>query len=168
MMGCATFIVEGDSDFGSQWLAQLESDGWHVDYNLKDPRLKGGGPHYVIDAASGAILSKRYAQQSSIVAACYRHTERSKPCSSARFQSAWLSRISKLRGRDVASPGVSVFLPCCQLRRELLEIVAAVQDDQVAIAFEMVGVVEAGGDGSAQPGDGALGFGLGGLGAGRR
>ena len=40
----------------------LEDDGWHVDYELKDPRLKGGGPHYVIDALSGAILSKRYEQ----------------------------------------------------------------------------------------------------------
>jgi hypothetical protein len=40
----------------------LEDDGWHVDYELKDPRLKGGGPHYVIDAASGAIISKRYEQ----------------------------------------------------------------------------------------------------------
>jgi hypothetical protein len=40
----------------------LESDGWHIDYNLKNPRLKGGGPHYIIDARSGAILSKRYEQ----------------------------------------------------------------------------------------------------------
>ena len=40
----------------------LEDDGWHVDYELKDPRLKGGGPHYVIDAHTGAILSKRYEQ----------------------------------------------------------------------------------------------------------
>jgi hypothetical protein len=40
----------------------LEADGWHVDYELKDPRLKGGGPHYVIDASSGAIKSKRYDQ----------------------------------------------------------------------------------------------------------
>jgi hypothetical protein len=40
----------------------LESDGWHVDYDLKDPRLKGGGPHYVIDASTGAIRSKRYDQ----------------------------------------------------------------------------------------------------------
>jgi hypothetical protein len=40
----------------------LEDDGWHVDYELKDPRLKGGGPHYVIDAGSGTILSKRYEQ----------------------------------------------------------------------------------------------------------
>ena len=40
----------------------LESDGWHIDYELKDPRWKGGGPHYVIDAHSGAILSKRYEQ----------------------------------------------------------------------------------------------------------
>jgi hypothetical protein len=40
----------------------LESDGWHVDYDLKDPRLKGGGPHYIIDAHTGAIISKRYEQ----------------------------------------------------------------------------------------------------------
>jgi uncharacterized membrane protein YkoI len=40
----------------------LEADGWHVDYHLKDKQLKGGGPHYVIDAGTGAILSKRYEQ----------------------------------------------------------------------------------------------------------
>jgi uncharacterized membrane protein YkoI len=40
----------------------LEDDGWHVDYELKEPRLKGGGPHYVIDAQTGAIVSKRYDQ----------------------------------------------------------------------------------------------------------
>jgi hypothetical protein len=40
----------------------LEADGWHVDYELKDPRLKGGGPHYLIDATTGAILAKRYEQ----------------------------------------------------------------------------------------------------------
>jgi len=39
-----------------------EDDGWHVDYELKDARLKGGGPHYVIDAMTSAILSKRYEQ----------------------------------------------------------------------------------------------------------
>ena len=40
----------------------LETDGWHIDYELKDPRLKGGGPHYIIDAFTGAIVSKRYEQ----------------------------------------------------------------------------------------------------------
>jgi hypothetical protein len=40
----------------------LENDGWQVDYELKDPRLKGGGPHYIIDAYTGTILSKRYEQ----------------------------------------------------------------------------------------------------------
>ena len=40
----------------------LEPDGWHVDYELKNPELKGGGPHYVIDAGSGSIISKRYEQ----------------------------------------------------------------------------------------------------------
>jgi hypothetical protein len=41
---------------------RLEEDGWHIDYELRDPRLKGGGPHYVIDRYSGAIVSKRYEQ----------------------------------------------------------------------------------------------------------
>ena len=41
---------------------ELEPDGWHVDYELKDLQLKGGGPHYVIDRFTGAILSRRYEQ----------------------------------------------------------------------------------------------------------
>ena len=40
----------------------LEDDGWHVDYELKEPSLNGGGPHYVIDPQSGAIISRRYEQ----------------------------------------------------------------------------------------------------------
>jgi hypothetical protein len=48
------------SDFRIQLV--LEEDGWHVDYELKDPRLKGGGPHYIIHPHTGAILSKRYEQ----------------------------------------------------------------------------------------------------------
>jgi len=40
----------------------LEEDGWHIDYELKDPKLTGGGPHYVIHAQTGTILSKRYEQ----------------------------------------------------------------------------------------------------------
>ena len=40
----------------------LEQDGWHIDYEFKNPRMQGGGPHYVIDAATGAILSKKYYQ----------------------------------------------------------------------------------------------------------
>jgi len=40
----------------------LEDDGWHVDYELKNSKHKGGGPHYVIDPRSSAILSKRYEQ----------------------------------------------------------------------------------------------------------
>ena len=40
----------------------LEDDGWHVDYELKNPKLKGGGPHYLIDAHTGDIISKRYEQ----------------------------------------------------------------------------------------------------------
>ena len=40
----------------------LEADGWHVDFELRDPLLKGGGPHYVIDAQTGQIMGKRYSQ----------------------------------------------------------------------------------------------------------
>ena len=41
---------------------ELDEDGWHVDYELKDKRSHGGGPHYVIDADTGIILTKRYEQ----------------------------------------------------------------------------------------------------------
>ena len=37
---------------------RLEDDGWHVDYELTNPRLQGGGPHYIIDASDGRILHK--------------------------------------------------------------------------------------------------------------
>ena len=40
----------------------LEPDGWHIDYWLKNTHLNGGGPHYVIDATTGVILSKKYYQ----------------------------------------------------------------------------------------------------------
>jgi hypothetical protein len=40
----------------------FEPDGWHVDYDLTDPYMAGGGPHYIIDPANGTILSKRYEQ----------------------------------------------------------------------------------------------------------
>lgn len=42
-----------------------EADGWHIDYidyELKNPRSHGGGPHHVVDATTGAILKKRYEQ----------------------------------------------------------------------------------------------------------
>jgi hypothetical protein len=40
----------------------LEGDGWHVDYELKDLTVKGGGPHYLIDAVAGTNLDKTYEQ----------------------------------------------------------------------------------------------------------
>jgi hypothetical protein len=40
----------------------LEPDGWHVDYELKDPSLQGGGPSYVIDPEDGEILTSQYEQ----------------------------------------------------------------------------------------------------------
>jgi len=50
-------------DLARYWIRiSEESDGWHVDYELKDECARGGGPHYVIDAVNGKILSKRYEQ----------------------------------------------------------------------------------------------------------
>ena len=40
----------------------LKSDGWHVDFEIKNKTLDGGGPHYVIDKTTGRILSRRYEQ----------------------------------------------------------------------------------------------------------
>ncbi|HTU23175.1 MAG TPA: PepSY domain-containing protein [Gemmataceae bacterium] len=43
-------------------IIERRADGWHIDYELSDVYLKGGGPHYIIDAETGAILAKRYEQ----------------------------------------------------------------------------------------------------------
>ena len=40
----------------------LERDGWHIDFDLTQPLVAGGGPHYVIDPPNGQILTKRYEQ----------------------------------------------------------------------------------------------------------
>jgi len=47
---------------GYRIILALEPDGWHVDYQLKSATAVGGGPHYVIDSSSGAIIKKRYEQ----------------------------------------------------------------------------------------------------------
>ena len=36
--------------------------GWKIDYEVQNPKVKGGGPHYIIDAGTGEIVSKRYEQ----------------------------------------------------------------------------------------------------------
>jgi hypothetical protein len=41
---------------------ERSGDAFRVDYVLINRNLSGGGPHYVIDAQSGRILSKRYGQ----------------------------------------------------------------------------------------------------------
>ena len=54
--------------YGADWLNKLQlrvdlhDDGWHVEYHQWRPRHTGGGPHYVIDATTGAIVSKKYYQ----------------------------------------------------------------------------------------------------------
>ncbi len=42
--------------------AVLHEDGWHIEYQQWRPRHTGGGPHYVIDATTGDIVSKKYYQ----------------------------------------------------------------------------------------------------------
>ena len=37
-------------------------DGWHIDYDLTDPLVAGGGPHYVIHPDTGEIVTRRYEQ----------------------------------------------------------------------------------------------------------
>jgi hypothetical protein len=41
----------------------LQDDGWHLVYSPKREGYRtGSGPHYVIDATTGAIVSKAYFQ----------------------------------------------------------------------------------------------------------
>jgi len=42
--------------------AELRNDKWYVDYEISNPQMVGGGPHYVISARTGEVLSFRYEQ----------------------------------------------------------------------------------------------------------
>ena len=42
--------------------AELIDEEWHIDYNLSNPQMVGGGPHYIISTKTGSILSYRYEQ----------------------------------------------------------------------------------------------------------
>jgi hypothetical protein len=41
---------------------ELNHNGWQVDYELKNQQTQRGGAHYVIDAQTGAIRTKKYDQ----------------------------------------------------------------------------------------------------------
>jgi hypothetical protein len=43
-------------------VVELNEDGWHVDYELKNRQAHGGGAHYLVDAQTGTIRTKRYEQ----------------------------------------------------------------------------------------------------------
>ena len=47
---------------GFRVIIERKADGWHIDYELSDIYLHGGGQHYVVGAMTGAIVSKRYEQ----------------------------------------------------------------------------------------------------------
>ena len=50
------------SDLSIYKVIITQKDGlWHVDYELKDSTLNGGGPHYII-APTGEILASTYEQ----------------------------------------------------------------------------------------------------------
>ncbi len=42
--------------------AKLNKGNWFVDYNLSDPHMVGGGPHYIICSRSGCIMMRRFEQ----------------------------------------------------------------------------------------------------------
>ncbi|MBU0488136.1 MAG: hypothetical protein KKD31_09325 [Bacteroidetes bacterium] len=42
--------------------AELKDGKWYVDYNLTDPQMLGGGPHFVISDSTGEILECRFEQ----------------------------------------------------------------------------------------------------------
>jgi hypothetical protein len=42
--------------------AELKENNWYIDYELINPALQGGGPHYIISGSTGEIISKRYEQ----------------------------------------------------------------------------------------------------------
>ena len=42
--------------------ARLAEGYWHIDYELSDETLLGGGPHYVIAAETGEVVNRRYEQ----------------------------------------------------------------------------------------------------------
>lgn len=41
---------------------QLVDSNWKVDYELKDNKLDGGGPHYIISGKSGKIIESHFYQ----------------------------------------------------------------------------------------------------------
>jgi len=38
--------------------AKYKEGNWHVDFDLKDPQMPGGGPHYIICGETGIILTQ--------------------------------------------------------------------------------------------------------------
>lgn len=64
----AVAVAEADAlgAYGDLSLYRVEvtptPDGWRVCYQLHQPRTAGGGPHYLIDTTTGAILDKKYYQ----------------------------------------------------------------------------------------------------------
>jgi hypothetical protein len=43
-------------------VVEFRDGSWFVDYELLNPSVQGGGPHYVIDAETGEITHRRYEQ----------------------------------------------------------------------------------------------------------
>jgi hypothetical protein len=58
----ATRVYRGELRTRFKITICFEQDGWHIDYDPKDPNANGGGPHYIVDASTGQIVFKRYDQ----------------------------------------------------------------------------------------------------------
>lgn len=42
--------------------AVFKENQWFIDFDITDPTTAGGGPHYIINAMNGVIVSFRYEQ----------------------------------------------------------------------------------------------------------
>jgi len=47
---------------GYEVVALEEASAWRVVFRLKDKRLNGGGPKYLINKATGEIVERKYTQ----------------------------------------------------------------------------------------------------------
>jgi hypothetical protein len=54
--------LEAEAAYGDLTASRItltrKADGWHVDYDLTEEQMAGGGPPYVIEPTTGAIISK--------------------------------------------------------------------------------------------------------------
>src|SRR3954462_6655572 len=91
---------------GAEWLNKLElraalrDGGSHITYRQWRPRHTGGGPHYVIDATTGAIVSKKYYQYTARVHTRHRNRRTMSALSVAQAKYTTVEAIKVLEGLE--------------------------------------------------------------------